>query len=131
MNILFITVIVVVISIGLAFLVLTESDDEKHYCDDYDYNCDEVKPEIVEKIYEEAEKIREEPDCFGPEAAESLAAFNKEDEEQLEEHLPDILLLVRMPYLRGCDLLRRYDNDSIQFYGWETNEPKRRRSRSI
>lgn len=132
MNILFIAVVVVVISISFAFIVLTESDDEKHYCDDYDDDdADDIKSETVEEIYEAAEMIREEPDCFGSEAAASLAAFNEGEKEHIEEYLPDILLLVKMPYDRGCDLLRRYNNDAIQFYGWDTNETKRRRSHSI
>jgi hypothetical protein len=131
MNIIFIAVVVVVISISFAFLILTESDDEKHYCDDYDDDADDIKSETVEEIYEAAEMIREEPDCFGSEAAASLAAFNEGEKEHIEEYLPDILLLVKMPYDRGCDLLRRYDNDAIQFYGWETNETKRKRSQSI
>ncbi len=147
MNLLLFSFITVVLVLSFAFLVLTESDDEKHYCDD------DFEPDAVEEIYEEVERVREEPDCFGPEAAASLAEFNKEtkewggeeepaasehggeenedSEEHIEEYLPDILLLVRMPYKRGCDLLRRYYNDDVQFYGWHTEDKPRTRSQSI
>ncbi len=158
MNLLLFSFITVVLVLSFAFLVLTESDDEKHYCDD------DFEPDAVEEIYEEVERVREEPDCFGPEAAASLAEFNEEteiewggeepaapglhkagnplqaghggeenedSEEHIEEYLPDILLLVRMPYKRGCDLLRRYYNDDVQFYGWHTEDKPRTRSQSI
>ncbi len=122
------------------FLILDGSKEEmSSYNDEYteeEETNDEPDPKTVEEIYETAEQIREEEqeeDCFGAEATESLKAFNQEEphEKQIEEHLPDILLLVRMPYDRGCDLLRRYDNDDIQFYGWHTEGRTRKRSQSI
>ncbi len=168
LNMLLFSLITVVLVLRFVFLVFSESDDEKRYYDD------DFEPDAVEEIYEEVERVREEPDCFGPEAAASLAEFNEEteiewggeepaapghggeeppapglhkagnplqeghggkedaeEEEHIEEHLPDILLLVRMPYDRGCDLLKRHNNDDVQFYGWYTKGQTRTRSQSI
>lgn len=135
LNAVLFIMIAVVMILSFAFLILTESDDEKHYCDDVD-------PEEVEEIYETANELRDQPDCFGEEAAKSLADFNSQltdndddedehDSEHIKEHLPDILLLVKMPYSRGYDMLQRYKSDQIQFYGFHKESPARSRSQSI
>ena len=135
LNTLLFIMIAVVMILSFAFLILTESDDEKHYCDDVD-------PDEVEEIYETADELRDQPDCFGEEAAKSLATFNSEmedededadehDSEHIKEYLPDILLLVKMPYSRGYDMLKRYKSEHVQFYGFHQERPARSRSQSI
>ncbi len=135
--------IALVIIISFAFLILTESDDEKHDDDDQS----DIDSETVEEIYETADQLRTEEDCFGPEATNSLATFNKKDwggeeseseseddtheSQHIKEYLPDILLLVKMPYSRACDMLERYKSDKIQFYGFHQETPKRSRSQSL
>jgi hypothetical protein len=141
LNVLLFIMIAIVIIISFAFLILTESDDEKHDDDQSD-----VDSETVEEIYDEAEKIRNEEDCFGPEATNSLATFNKKEwggeesesesddeheSQHIKEYLPDILLLVKMPYNRACDMLERYKSNQIQFYGFYQDTPKRSRSQSL
>jgi hypothetical protein len=139
LNAILFVMIAIVMIISFVFLILTESEDEKHYCDDY-----EPAQEEVEEIYETVEQLRTKEDCFGPEAASSLEKFNAEEEEwggemeeesedskQLEEHLPDVLLLVKMPYSRACDMLKHYNSDQIQFYGFHQENPARSRSQSI
>ncbi len=135
-NILLVALISLVMIASFAFLVLDGAKEELSAYNDENLEVEEIDSDVVEEIYEEAEKIREEPDCFGPETAASLAEFNEEvkecEEEHIEEHLPDILLLVRMPYDHGWDLLRRYNNnDAIQFYGFHTEQKPRIRSQSI
>jgi hypothetical protein len=142
LNLLLFIMIAVVMIISFTFLILTESDDEKHYCDDVD-------PDEVEHIYETADELREQPDCFGEEAAKSLATFNNEqtedetedeaneenddehDSEHIKEYLPDILLLVKMPYSHGYNMLKRYDSEHVQFYGFHQERTVRSRSQSI
>jgi hypothetical protein len=142
-NVLLVILISLVMIASFAFLVLDGAKEELSAYNDENPEVDEIDSDVVEEIYEEAEKIRAEPDCFGPEATASLTDFNKDtngwggeeksdsEEEHVEEYLPDILLLVRMPYDHACELLRRHNNDAIQFYGWHTENKPRTRSQSI